>query len=78
MEALLCPFTMGQAMTNWNKYWKVVLSANGGGSSKNREASTKRYTQYMERIEKEIAKAAKEDERKKAQDSSGGYVVDEL
>ncbi|EED89741.1 predicted protein [Thalassiosira pseudonana CCMP1335] len=78
VEALLCPFTMGQAMTNWNKYWKVVLSANGGGSSKNREASTKRYTQYMERIEKEIAKAAKEDERKKAQDSSGGYVVDEL
>jgi len=50
----MCPFTMGQAMNNWNKYWKVVLQ-----DGKNVKA-TERYQNYMTRVQEEIAKANKE------------------
>ena len=44
VQSLLCSFTMGQAMNNWNKYWKVVLN-----DGKN-EAAKARYDRYMTRI----------------------------
>jgi len=44
VQSLLCSFTMGQAMNNWNKYWKVVLN-----DGKN-EAAKARYDRYMARI----------------------------
>jgi arginine exporter protein ArgO len=64
VEALLCQFTMGQAMTNWNRYWKVMLS---NGDS----AANERYTKYMERIQREIAKAEKEEAISKAKKDIG-------
>ena len=54
IEALLCQTTMGQAMNNWNRYWQVMLGSNDA-------AAKERYTKYMQRIQKEIAKAEKED-----------------
>lgn len=54
VEALLCPFTMGQAMTNWNRYWQVMLAS---GDS----VASGRYTKYMERLQGEIDKAAKDE-----------------
>ena len=55
VESLMCPFTMGQAMNNWNKYWQVVLD---GG--KNAEAK-KSYDRFMTRIKAEVAKAQQEE-----------------
>ncbi|KAL7434211.1 hypothetical protein ACHAXM_003933 [Skeletonema potamos] len=64
VEALLCPFTMGQAMTNWNRYWKVVLSTGDG-------AANERYTRYMQRIQRETDKAEKEEAKSKAKKDRG-------
>ena len=63
VEALLCPFSMGQAMTNWNQYWEVMLSSGDNVASG-------RYTKYMERIQGEIDKAAKEDASKAKKDGA--------
>ena len=64
-QSLMCPFTMGQAMNNWNKYWKVVLQ--DGKNVKARE----RYQNYMTRVQEEIDKANKE----KDEMSSGSHNV---
>ncbi|KAL7542747.1 hypothetical protein ACHAXR_012051 [Thalassiosira sp. AJA248-18] len=66
VKSLMCPFTMGQAMNNWNKYWKVML--HGG---KNKEAS-ERYQRYMSRIQEVIARAEKEEG---VEMRSGSHVV---
>jgi len=60
-EALLCPFTMGQAMHNWNKYWKVVLNSESG---KDGGSARKRYENYMREIQIEIEKAEREEREK--------------
>ena len=65
VQSLLCPFTMGQAMNNWNRYWKVVLSSSSGGSG----VAKKRYNKYMERIHEEVAKAQREEEEKEKEES---------
>lgn len=59
IEALLCPFTMGQAMSNWNRYWQVLLSSEDN-------ATKERYNKYMQRIQREIDKAEKEEASKAA------------
>jgi len=52
-QSLRCPFTMGQAMGNWNKYWKVVLK---------QDASAKgRYDKYMASIQEEVARREEEE-----------------
>eukprot|EP00985_Skeletonema_marinoi_P006953 scaffold3037_cov142-Skeletonema_marinoi.AAC.2 len=68
VEALLCPFSMGQAMTNWNRYWQVMLSS--GDSVPN-----ERYTKYMQRIQGEIDKAEKEDASKAKKDSGRDEIL---
>ena len=68
VEALLCPFTMGQAMTNWNRYWQVMLS---GGDT----AANERYTKYMQRLQGEIEKAEKADARKAKKDSGRDEIL---
>lgn len=54
VNALICKFTMGQAMNNWNRYWEVVLRQ---GDVRAKE----RYDRYMKRIKDEVAQAGKED-----------------
>ena len=68
----MCQFTMGQAMNNWNKYWKVVL-ADGQN-----EKARARYERYMKRIQEEVAKAEREDAEKKSAGRSNGRVKEEL
>eukprot|EP00986_Skeletonema_menzelii_P006418 scaffold2429_cov149-Skeletonema_menzelii.AAC.10 len=68
VEALLCPFTMGQAMTNWNRYWQVMLS---GGDS----VANGRYTKYMQRLQGEIKKAEKADAMKAKKDSGRDEIL---
>ena len=68
----MCPFTMGQAINNWNKYWQVVLD---GG--KNAEAK-KRYDRFMTRIKAEVAKAQQEDGKKNGQKNSNVGMKEEL
>ena len=58
VKSLYCQFTMGQAMNNWNKYWKAVLH---GGNNK---VARERYDKYMARIQEEIAKNEKAEEKK--------------
>ena len=73
VQSLMCPFTMGQAMNNWNKYWQVVLE---GG--KNKEAS-ERYQRYMAEIQNEIARAEREEKMNKKRSSGKvGVQTDEL
>ena len=64
VEALLCSFTMGQAMTNWNRYWKLMLSSGDN-------VANERYTKYMQRLQREIDKAEKDEEASKARKDSG-------
>jgi len=71
VKSLLCPFTMGQALNNWNKYWKVVLNA--GQNTEARE----RYEKYMARIQEEVARKEKE-EGERSSNSHRGGVKDEL
>jgi len=70
-KSLLCPFTMGMAMNNWNRYWKLVLR--GGQDRKSKE----RYEKYMKNIEAEIAKQEKEERRRKNSERGAG-VEEEL
>ncbi|KAL9184717.1 hypothetical protein ACHAXT_012687 [Thalassiosira profunda] len=72
VDSLMCPFTMGQAINNWNKYWQVVLD---GG--KNAEAK-KRYDRFMTRIKAEVAKAQQEDGKKNGQKNSNVGMKEEL
>ena len=65
VQSLQCKFTMGMAINNWNKYWKVVLH---GGN--NIEAKT-RYDGYMRQIQEAIAKGEHEEEMAKRRKSSG-------
>merc|ERR1712087_832860 len=70
VESLLCPFTMNQASNNWQMYWEVVLRDNADTKAK------QRYKGYMTRIQKEIAKAEKEEVGRKL--FSGSKSKDEL
>lgn len=54
VKSLLCPFTMGQAMNNWQQYWKVILQ-----DSRNTEAKL-RYQNYMTRIQVEVEESERE------------------
>ena len=54
VKSLLCPFTMGQAMNNWQKYWNVILQ-----DSRNTEAKL-RYQNYMTKIQAEVEKSERE------------------
>ena len=58
VKALLCPFSMGQAMHNWNQYWKVVLSNDPGGKAK------ERYDDYMKEIQVAVKKAERDEEER--------------
>lgn len=74
VQSLLCSFTMGQAMNNWNKYWKVVLN-----DGKN-DAAKARYDMYMARIRAAVENDQDErrlEEEKKRQ-KKNGKVNDEL
>lgn len=51
VHSLMCPFTMGAAMTNWKKYWNVLLSPRNGVVD---VEGRKRYDGYMKRIEELI------------------------
>ena len=51
VQSLMCPFTMGAAMTNWKKYWNVLLSPRNGVVDME---GRKRYDGYMKRIEELI------------------------
>ena len=55
VKSLLCPFTMGQAMVNWKKYWNAVLAPRNG---KTDAAARKRYDGYMKSIEESIDREA--------------------
>lgn len=59
VESLMCPFTMGQAMSLWNKYWQTVLMDPRMGPSAKR-----RKVKYMERIDEAVRKASEEEQRK--------------
>jgi protein involved in temperature-dependent protein secretion len=83
VQSLMCPFTMGQAMTNWKKYWNAVLTPRNGVTD---TEARKRYDGYMKRIEESIAREAKKaaDEDYDRRLSGGGsddgvyYFEDEL
>lgn len=60
MNALLCKFTMGQAMNNWNRYWEVVLH-NGGGNIMIDTRAKDRFEKYMKRIKEAVARAEEEE-----------------
>jgi hypothetical protein len=74
---------MGQAMTNWKKYWNAVLTPRNGVTD---TEARKRYDGYMKRIEESIAREAKKaaDEDYDRRLSGGGsgdggyYLEDEL
>jgi hypothetical protein len=55
VQSLMCPFTMGQAMTNWKKYWNAVLMPRNGVTD---VEARKRYDACMKRIEESIEKEA--------------------
>ncbi|KAL7479643.1 hypothetical protein ACHAW6_005367 [Cyclotella cf. meneghiniana] len=77
VESLLCPFTMGQAMGNWKKYWNAVLAPRNG---KTDAAARKRYDKYMkileESIDREAEKAGMEDNERRIRHASN--LEDEL
>lgn len=82
VQSLMCPFTMGQAMANWKKYWNAVLTPRNGVTD---AEARKRYDGYMKRIEESIAreaeKAAEEDYERRLIGGGGGggdYLDDEL
>ena len=68
----MCQFTMGQAMNNWNKYWKVVLA-----DGQNEQARA-RYERYMKEIQEEVARAEREDAEKKDTGRINSRVKEEL
>ena len=47
VKSLLCPFTMGQTLNSWNKYWKV---SSMGGRVQKREKDTKNKWQGYEEV----------------------------
>lgn len=55
---------MGQAMHNWNKYWKVVLNSERGRDG---GSARKRYENYMREIKREIEKAEREEKRQETE-----------
>lgn len=71
VKALHCPFSMGQAMGNWNKYWKVMLQ--GGQNVEARE----RYEKYMRGLQEDIDRAEKE-ELWRSRNALGRGVREEL
>eukprot|EP00956_Cyclotella_meneghiniana_P010239 scaffold14139_cov74-Cyclotella_meneghiniana.AAC.11 len=80
VHSLMCPFTMGAAMTNWKRYWNVVLSPRNGVVD---VEGRKRYDGYMKRIEEMIKMEAEiaADDNMVSEDSDtgdGGMIVDEL
>ncbi len=52
---------MGQAMHNWNKYWKVVLNSDSGEDGKSARI---RYEKYMREIKMEIETVEREEKEK--------------
>jgi hypothetical protein len=78
VQSLMCPFTMGQAMTNWKRYWNAVLTPRNGVTD---VEARKRYDGYMKRIEESIEKeaeiAAEEDYEKRLRDGDS-HLADEL
>ncbi|KAL7549210.1 hypothetical protein ACHAWF_012481 [Thalassiosira exigua] len=64
VQSLMCPFTMGQAMTNWNKYWQVVLA------DERNQAPRKRYEGYMARIREEVQR--REEAERSEKGGAGG------
>ena len=77
VKALLCPFTMGQAMGNWKKYWNAVLAPWNG---KTDVAARKRYDKYMKRIEESIDREAERSgmESRASRIRDGSNLEDEL
>ena len=59
MNALLCKFTMGQAMNNWNRYWEVVLHHDGGNTIDTQAKD--RFDKYMKRIKEAVDQAEKKE-----------------
>ena len=50
VESLLCPYTMGQALGNWKKYWEPALQAGQGTDVR------QRYEKHMARMKVEVQK----------------------
>ncbi len=71
MNALLCKFTMGQAMNNWNRYWEVVLHHDGLNTIDTRAKD--RFDKYMKRIKEAVDRA----EKKEALTRGGGSKREE-
>ena len=59
VQSLMCKFTMGQAMTNWQNYWKVVLS------DKTNAKARARYERYMAHIGDEIKRHEKKEKEER-------------
>jgi hypothetical protein len=70
VNALLCKFTMGQAMNNWNRYWEVVLHNDGGNTIDTRAKD--RFDKYMKRIKEAVTRAEMQEEGWKEQEGSRG------
>lgn len=68
VQSLMCPYTMGQALTNWKKYWNAVLQ--GGQNTEVRA----RYDKHMATMK--VAVEAQEEGR--SSDSRRSEVKDEL
>ncbi|KAL3787631.1 hypothetical protein HJC23_011779 [Cyclotella cryptica] len=77
VKSLLCPFTMGQAMGNWKKYWNAVLAPRNG---KTDVAARKRYDEYMKSIEESIDREGEKSgmETRERRIRDGSNLEDEL
>ena len=68
VQSLMCPFTMGQAMNNWKRYWNAVLQPRNGVVDAEARG---RYDGYMKRIEESIEKEAEREARNEAFERRG-------
>ena len=72
VQSLLCKFTMGQAMTNWQNYWKVVLS------DKTNAKARARYERYMAHIGDEIKRHEKKEKEERRRVNKSSMEKEEL
>lgn len=60
LEALQCPFTMGQAIPLWQQYWQSVLDPSSQPESVV-ESNRKRYEKYQRTIQEKIQKESEQE-----------------